>query len=429
MPDPIHIPSLPALVAAESTGKLASHGPREKWSRFGQRAAGLLKRYRRAIAFLVEKRTGGVFTKEDIPPPAQVAGAREWQRRLSLWRRKWTPLDPLYRGQLPKEAFFYPHPSLEGAEWLLQDFEVPETFVLQIPFGRVLGRHGAVVSDDNVLLSDLSRTFTHQSPDHYLLHQQRVSRLRRREGRFAVINGVGDSTYHWLYDCLPRFELLRLAGFDLDAFDGFFMNRPKYEAHYKTLELLGIPLSKIVWCTQSSHFGCDRLVVPSFSGNRRQHHPWVYPFLRKMAGLPVQAGGQTKRRRIFISRKDAPTAIRRIVNEAEILAVLKKYGFEEVVLGGLDFAEQVHLFASAEFVVAPHGGGLSNLCFCNRPAKVLELFAPDYTRTDFRSIARQMGFAYEALVGEHVPCPGEKLNGGDMRIEPGKIRQIMEAML
>src|SRR5690606_1411155 len=99
--------------------------------------------------------------------------------------------------------------------------------------------------------------------EHFLLAkpQQPPGKLRRLKGTYALLNCYGTTTYHWLLDCLPRYEVLRRAGYDMDAFDGFFLRHPKYKPHYKALELLGIPESKIVWCTKNSHYGCERLVV------------------------------------------------------------------------------------------------------------------------------------------------------------------------
>ena len=45
-----------------------------------------------------------------------------------------------------------------------------------------------------------------------------------------------------------------------------------------------------------------------------------------------------------------------------------------VALEDLEFRDQVALFRDAETVVAPHGGGLTNLVFCDPGTKVIELF-------------------------------------------------------
>ena len=90
--------------------------------------------------------------------------------------------------------------------------------------------------------------------------------------------------------------------------------------------------------------------------------------LRRQLGLdrPARARG----RRLLVSRHDATT--RRVTNDQELAAALRASGFEIVAPGQLTFGEQVEIFSSAEFVVAPHGAALANLLFCTPGTRVLE---------------------------------------------------------
>ncbi len=333
-----------------------------------------------ALERWVSALSGGVYTLAEQPAPQAEIGSAAWAGRGVLNRGRRVEVDAPWQATFTPEPFRHPHPRLAEHRWAIHEARVGGTFALEIPQGRTLGARGAVVTDDNLLISDLCDYTRHcpQTP-HFLLAEppQPMPKLRRRKGVYALLNSVGTSTYHWILDTLPRYEVLRRAGYDLEAFDGFFLRRPKYEAHLATVQRLGIPEEKIIWCTKNSHFGCDRLVVPSFTNNfdvddQKDHHPWVFPFLRGLAPTP-----EGRRRRLLINRKDSRASTRQVANQAGMAALLARYGFEEVTLGDLDFAAQARCFAEAEFVVAAHGGGLANLCFCDPSTKVIELFAPD----------------------------------------------------
>lgn len=104
-----------------------------------------------------------------------------------------------------------------------------------------------------------------------------------------------------------------------------------------------------------------------------------------------------QKRRIYISREKANS--RRIVNESEVLNILEKYGFEKVFLESLSITEQMQLFVSSEYVIAPHGAGLTNLVFCPQGTKVLEIFSPNYVSVSYWNICNQIGLDYYYLFG------------------------------
>lgn len=378
---------------------------------------------------LLRGMTFGVYRHSTIYPPRKMVSIAQWERPLGFLQRKGirkVSVDPAQQLTFPPQRFLAPTPSFEERVWKKNTIQIPEVFIYSLPLARTIGARGAIVTNDNVILQDISMVYG-KDPHPLLIEPQSMPKhLQRLEGTYALISGPGNSTYHWLFDIIPRVELLRKAGYNLDDFDGFIMRQPKYLAHFETLELLGIPENKITWCTKTSHLGCDRLVVPSPTSCDDYHAPWIIPFLKQFPGIPPHAG---KRRRIIISRKDAPTGIRRIVNQDEVSTLLQQYGFEEMILGDLSFKEQATLFASAEFIVTPHGGGIANICFCEPTTKLIELFAPDYVPGCFRAIARQIGMDYEPLLTDRVPSPYERRNGGDMRVNLEQLKEIVETML
>ena len=113
-------------------------------------------------------------------------------------------------------------------------------------------------------------------------------------------------------------------------------------------------------------------------------------FQQRVAAL--YAGLRTPRnRRLLIARK-GPT--RKINNIEEVETVLSRNDFETVYLEGMSVVDQILLFQSAEFVVGPHGAGLSNLVFCEPGTKVIELMPCVEMRPFFWQISEKLGLVH-----------------------------------
>ena len=225
------------------------------------------------------------------------------------------------------------------------------------------------------------------------------------DGTVAVFSALsGHIYYHWMIDVLPRIGLLRASGLELDRIDGFAINSLSAPFQRETLDILGIPADKCIESDRHPHIQAQQLVVPSFPG----YLDWVprgtIEFLRQTflgdrdLSLPKDGGS----RRIYISR--AKAQYRQLLNEAEAIALLETFGFESVCLEDLSVIAQAQLFASAEAIVAPHGGGLTNLVFCQPNTTVVELFSPNYVRTDYWMISQQLQLQHYYILGQDFHC-------------------------
>ena len=102
--------------------------------------------------------------------------------------------------------------------------------------------------------------------------------------------------------------------------------------------------------------------------------------------------------RIYISRNQASR--RRIVNEEEVVNLLKKIGFQIITFESTSIREQALYLANAQIVVGPHGAGLTNILFCNPGTKIIEFFAPEYIVVCYWVISNICGLQYYHLIGD-----------------------------
>ena len=269
----------------------------------------------------------------------------------------------------------------------------------------------AIITPDNYLLGDLSRYYPWYLPgcpeqektDHTIFSLEMMPPLEKIEGKVAVLSGLaGHVYYHWMIDIIPKIDILRRSGIDLEKIDWFVVNNIDRDFQTETLEFLGIPTSKIIISDRHSYIQAEELIVPSFPG----HLDWVpkstITFLRKTFLPTIDRQNSASPKRIYISRSQARGRV--IINEDKAIDLVSQFGFQTVVLETLSVLEQVSLFAKAEVIISPHGSSLTNLVFCSPGAVVIELFSPHYVRTDYWILSQQLQLQHYYSLGESFDC-------------------------
>lgn len=315
-----------------------------------------------------------------------------------------------------------PHPGFPGS-LLYADLR---TFVADMCDARVIGRNGYIVDSSGRILGDVPKVYraNYTPAAHPLLGMVRPPAVTSLPGRSAALAVFSTGNYyHWMFEGLPRVELLRQAGIDLGAVDWFIVNDTANQFVQPSLAALGIPESKLRVTRDGQALRCEELFVPSMPCQTNPSR-WVCDFLRRSL-LPL-APAQVKRERLFVSR--APGAKRRITNESEVEAMLVPRGFRKVYLETCTLAEQVALFANAEAIAAAHGASMANLVFCAPQTKVIEIFEPEYVNPCYWGVAQQVGLDYGYLLGEGG-FTGVVQNmarvGDDIRVSVDRLEQLL----
>jgi tetratricopeptide (TPR) repeat protein len=289
-----------------------------------------------------------------------------------------------------------------------REIQLPGTFVATIPNGQFWlnpdQTTSAVLSAENHLLGDLSPEFPLLSPGHpdkhsslhSLLSTEKRSPQKKLDGTIAVLAGLtNDMYFHWMFDVLPRINLLHRSGIDLQQINGFVVS-DHLSFQQETLRLLDIPEQKILPTERYSHIQADRLIIPSYPGSPAWMPKWVCDWLRDVFLGDISAFQGSDR--LYISRQS--TATRRVINEREIIEFLAQFGFQFVTLEGRSVKEQAALLANASVVISPHGGGLTNTVFCRPGTKVIELFAPNYVYPCYWLVSNLLNLNYYYLIGK-----------------------------
>jgi capsular polysaccharide biosynthesis protein len=318
--------------------------------------------------------------------------------------------------------------------YLGSSFQTPATFLAEIAHGRVYGQHGAVITSDDCLLADVSIEFgvpPELAQYHPVLRCLKLPKLRYEKGTAVVLAAAGGNNYfHWMFDVLPRFYLLKQFDHFLEI-DYFLINEICHKFQKETLSAFNIPEEKVVFTTKNFHFKSDMLIVPSLPGITGSVTAWQCNFLRTL--FLNEKENHTPRKRIYVSRKDATS--RRILNEESLIKALEKLDFQIISMNGLSVNEQAAIFYDAEVIVSPHGAAMTNLVFCHTECKVLEIFSPRYLNPCYRALSNLIGVNYWYILGTGNPLSiseGDHLTAGiidDITVDVDAIRLTVKAML
>jgi capsular polysaccharide biosynthesis protein len=337
------------------------------------------------------------------PPTEIVTSTPEWVSGSGQhFQAKITKDDPActVTHALPKTV----HDNVRWQFLMDHSYFYPETFVATIPRGFVTNR-GFVITPDRKFLHDVSAYFhdPKMTVAEALSHDWRLEQLTEVDGRVAVLTTEAASLYyHWLFQLLPRYQLMQRAGIEDREIDYYYVNGSGSRFQRETLSLLGIEQSKIIEGDKVRYLKARQLVVPSIPLGGACFRPWMTKFLRDTF-IPRSAHGTTTSpRRLYISRASA--GYRRVLNEGAVVELLSRHQFEVVEMERLSVQEQAAVMASCEAIVAPHGGGLSNIVFCSPGAKIVEIFSPELVATYFWKLSSQLNLDYYYLLGRGGPA-------------------------
>ena len=280
----------------------------------------------------------------------------------------------------------------------LRSREIPEASVLQLSDGRCWGTNGTILSADRILLSDVSREFGQK--EHRMFRRRFIPQPSHYDSNIAVAATAGASLYyHWMFDVLPRLWLLEKAGVT-PHLDKIILPRLTHAYEAETLQKMGIdPDTYLISEHSNFHVSAAHLFVPSLPSPLGTVSPWVCDFLRDLYGVDKnRVHARTATRKLYVTRRLAQR--RRVINEDELLHHLEELGFEVVECELLTVAQQAKLFAEARIVVAPHGGGLSNLVFCPPGVTVVELFPSSFVVPCFWILANAVNLNYWYMIDQ-----------------------------
>lgn len=277
------------------------------------------------------------------------------------------------------------------------EFRRPETLV---------NINGAIVRDSVgfVILPDGS--FCEQCtwiPPYLINHPAYYARIRKKRkidgDVFSLLGVFSECFYHWFHDTLPRLQN-SMEYLPLGIKYLIHSNPRKYQID--SLEAFGISKKQLIYQPDIGDTIIENLWFATPAGNCI-----VGDFISlnkvssKLKNHLVDTRNSKKiySKRIYISRSKSS---RSILNEEEIKPLLRKHGFEFLLLEDLLLKQQAEIFSQAEVIIGAHGAGLTNIIYAKPNAFVGEIAALDVNPCYF-ALAKQFGLCHKRFNAEIAP--------------------------
>lgn len=291
-------------------------------------------------------------------------------------------------------------------------------FCAVIPEGRVHTRACTAIAPPGTVLADVSPHAGVPADMHRGLTGSVVARRPRRlRGRSALVGGVGHRNfYHWMFDNLPRIGLVRDAR--LDAVERWLVPATDLGVAHELLARAGLDRTKLEPVARFDHVVCDELVVTSAPGEVCEPTPRSVEFLR---GILPSGRSPVPGKRVYVARRGR----RRVVNEAELEPVLRRFGFRIEAMEGKSLDEQIAIVAGAEAIVAPHGAALSHMIHAADRAVVIECMPPGYFNPSFFVLAGACGLRYAAIEGVRVPTETAPSGSRNFAVDAARLERAL----
>ena len=258
---------------------------------------------------------------------------------------------------------------------------------------------------------------------------------------YALIHTKWANYSFWVTSSLVRLQMLYESGQD------FTLLYPEEwdNIAYIQESLKAFPNLKVKRIPAGVHVQVKHLLLPEvrpftacFNGRELQG---VHDYF--VQRIPQSNQAVSTPERVYVTRKRAK--FRKVENEAEVVELVSRYGFEVVDFDDLSFWEQVWLMKNARAFISLHGAGFSNITFMNRNAVVVELINAAYAEMEYtfpfwhQAVTR--GLHYEPLFCEPLERnaillnayqdkqQGEALVNQNVVVEVDKLERILNTSL
>jgi hypothetical protein len=394
------------------------------------------------------------MTNDNLSHLNSVLGRRRplWQllcnKAVKKFRRLWYAHKLVRRKKLikyakgyvweigPEEKIFYAAPIVFGGNTprillrLIKQLFIEPAFVCEIADVELAGTWAIGILKSGEIIKETFQSYVNM--DQALLDLRYARRFpidMQIEVACSLVMGH-HNYYHWILEGLTL-----LCGYELyfkkTGVKPFLIVDKDLEPFQKdSLKLLGYrEHDYILW--DMKRVQVKRLVIPS---NRRSSErngtpydclsPKACHWLRKrvLANFAETIDKHSNFERIYVSRCKA--GLRKIVNEPETVSLLQSFGFKSYCLEDMTFNEQVTLFSKANFVIGPHGAGLTNIIWAQEGACIVELAPENLIKCDFFHLARALGFKYLILI-----CKVLKKEKSDMLINIPELEKLLHNVI
>ena len=230
--------------------------------------------------------------------------------------------------------------------------------------------------------------------------------------------------FHWIAEVLPRLALLRKVQPNCVVLVPG-PNSPDYIA--ATVRALGFEQTHTIAPGEMVHV--SDLWVAARPGQFGYMVPELVQEVREAVLASFASNldpAKRATRRLYVSRSRQKW--RYLTNEADVVAVLEKYGFETIYFETMTFAEQVRTMYEAKIFIGIHGANMTNILFMTPGTNVIEMMSDTYVNPSYLSMAASVGVHYSLVPSTLGSPPEVEHNYADITADPALVEQVVRQL-
>lgn len=360
-----------------------------------------------------------------IYPSKVIHSCRDWiDNRRKRGGIYFNQRGPWYKVILPGGSMHHNEPHTVGkpnkkAFDYNRNYIFDPVLLFYLPNSYVYGNRGIVLTSRHQVFEEFSHHFGISSLEKFLWKNPFhtfTKNFKKVAGAGALlVSPQSHNYYHWLNDVLPRIRLYEPV---LNSIDHFCISSAVPSKFLDILPDFGIDPQKILLVGDKDKLHFDHLYVASLPGSEGRSPEWAAAFIRKIL---IKKPAPIASKKLYFKRGN--DSDRKILNENSIVSLLESNGFDIVDPGSLSICGQVDLMQQAKIVVGAHGAALSNLLFAQEHTSVIEIFSPDYFRTDcYYTLSSSLKLNYWYIAGNKP----KGANWGDIEVEEDLLIKTIE---
>lgn len=239
-----------------------------------------------------------------------------------------------------------------------------------------------------------------------------------------VFDSWSGNYFHWIAEVLPRLALLRKLQPDALV----LLPGPK-PAEYITRTVSALGFTRTYAISPGELVRVQDLWMPVRPGRHGFMVPSLTHEVHEAVLRSVQAQldpAKRATRRLYVSRSRQQW--RQLTNEADVWAVLERYGFETIYFEDMSFVEQVRTMYEAAIFIGIHGANMTNVLFMTPGSHAIEMLSETYINPSYLCMAEAIGVHYSLVPSKLGSPPNVEHNYADITADPALVEQVVRPL-
>ncbi len=229
-----------------------------------------------------------------------------------------------------------------------------------------------------------------------------------------------DNYYHWYTECLPRLFILK------HHHQNSVLILPEELKRFHNETIAFFDFKDIIYCSLTEIIKCKEVIFTNFTTkNFGVHRNEImismanyFKYRAKLSTVNIK--------NIYTPRTKAPK--RNCVNEQEVLAILREFEFESIIMDDLSQTEQISLFANAQNIIGVHGSSFINLMYMNNKGVIFDLIEKRHKDLCYSNLAHIFGIDYVLIESEGVGNHSD-FRDDDIKVNSSTLKKLLNEYL